>query len=86
MRTRSIPACGVLVQKDSQVYRSLGETLTCEVKVHSPRCRTVDHVLHRFRVVLAEVDDTGLRLSERIAACAVKEAGSRTDDGSVDGP
>jgi len=43
-------------------------------------------VLHGFRVVLAEVDDSGLRLSEGIAACAVKEAGSRADDGSVDGP
>ena len=81
-----MPACEPLVQKDSQACRSLGERLTYEAKIHNPRCSTVDHVLHRFRVVLAEVDDSGLRLSEGIAACAVKEAGSRADDGSVDGP
>lgn len=43
-------------------------------------------MLHRFRVVLTEVDDAGPRLSEGITACAIKEAGSRADDGSVDGP
>jgi hypothetical protein len=40
-------------------------------------------MVDRFVVILAQIDDTSFCLAEGIAACAVEEAGSRTDDCSV---
>ena len=47
---------------------------------------TIHHVFYGFWIIFAEIYQTGLRLSEGVAACAVEEAGSRADDCSVHRP
>ena len=46
----------------------------------------MDHLLHSFHIVLAEVNDTGVGLAELIAASAVEEAAPRAKDGLVNRP
>jgi len=47
--------------------------------------RTVDHVLHRFWVIFAEIDDPRDSLAEGAATGSVEETGSQAYDGSMHG-
>jgi hypothetical protein len=47
---------------------------------------TIYHVFNRLWIILGEIDDASVSLSEETTTCAIEETGSQTDNCAVYGP